>query len=207
PVLIPRIAPGPTLPFARAIPPALLESHGIAEPVFLAFVDHLNLLCSPHPVLKALEIASVAVGFVPLDYGDGLAAVLQLICILTGHVIAKRRCTAYLERVNEAFFAPRGLHARIIGTKELRRVLGLPKNDQLISPLSAETVELTCQERCLAGLEARGAARLETENLALPSKETTLLAKLMAWQVRRKLSEFEKNSKRARKRALKRRDK
>ncbi len=123
------------------------------------------------------------------------------------HLIAHKRCKAYLARVNTAYFEPRGLHARIVGTKEVRRVLGVGKEDPLVAPLGRDTIDLTCQQRCLAGLEARGAAPLVTEGLAVPGKETAVLARLAAWQVRQKLAESEKSAKRARKRAIKKMEK
>lgn len=143
------------------------------------------------------------VSFPPIADADGIAAALQLAAIASQHLIAHKRCKAYLARVNTAYFEPRGLHARIVGTKHVRRVLGVGKADPLVAPLDRDTVDLTCLQRCLTGLEARGAAPLVTEGLAVPGKETAVLARLAAWQVRRKLAKSEKSAKRARKRAIK----
>ena len=55
PILIPRLNPGPNIPFARAWPPCL-EAYDISQHDFLALVDNLNVVCAPHPAARILEI-------------------------------------------------------------------------------------------------------------------------------------------------------
>ncbi len=164
PVVVPRIHGSATVPFARGYAPCLGDGHGIEAPMFMAFIDGLNLVTSPHPLTLLLAVGAFAMNFVPLDYADGLGAVMALLAEVSAHIIAKRRAKAYLERANALLFAPRGLHACIVNNKKLRATLGIPAKDPLLAPLSEETLTMGTLERCVHHLAMNGwAAAVDLE--------------------------------------------
>jgi len=202
PIAIPRLNPGPTVPFARAWAPSL-AGHAIDQATFLTFLDNLNIVIAPHPAVTALEVAAFGVQFVPVPYSDALAGALQLAAGCAGVVLSHVRGRRYLARLNGEYFAPRGLHACIMGTKRLKAVLGVPARETLLAPLAEETLGLSAQERCLAQVE-RWAAPLALSGLPPPSPETDILAKFAAWRVRRRVRSADRRAARGRKRAWKR---
>jgi hypothetical protein len=189
--------------FVRAWAPSL-SSHAITQPDFLAFLDGLNLVCAPHAAIRLLELAALGIGFVPLDWANGLSSGLNGLAQLTAAGVAHARRRRYLARLNEAYFRPRGLHARVVGTRAMRRVLGIDKKEPLILPLDEESADFSVQERCLRQLE-NWAAELEVRDLPPPDLgRATWLTKVAAWQVRSKTGKFEKKARRSRQRSMKR---
>ncbi|KIH94593.1 hypothetical protein SPBR_05846 [Sporothrix brasiliensis 5110] len=164
PVVVPRLHHGNTVPFARGYAPCLGDTHGIDTATFLAFIDGLNLVTSPHPAVMILSIVSFAMEFVPLDYANGIGAVAQLLAEVTAAIVAYKRGKIFLARANAMLFEPRGLHVSIANTKRMRAILGIAPKAPLLAPLSEETVELATLERCMRHFNDSGwAAALELE--------------------------------------------
>lgn len=164
PVVVPRLHGGATVPFARGYAPCLGDTHGIDAATFLAFIDGLNLVTSPHPAALALSAVAFSMQFVPHDYANAVGAVAQLLADVTTIVVAHQRGKIFLARANATLFEPRGLHVSIAKTKRMRAVLGIAPKAPLLAPLSEETVELATLERCMLHLNDNGwAAALELE--------------------------------------------
>ncbi|CAK7207502.1 hypothetical protein SEUCBS139899_010312 [Sporothrix eucalyptigena] len=164
PVVIPRLYGGATVPFARGYAPCLGDTHGIDAVTFLAFIDGLNLVTSPHPAALALSAVAFSMNFVPHDYANAIGAITQLLADVGTKIVAYKRAQAFLARANTTLFEPRGLHASIVTTKRLRAVLGIEPKAPLLAPLSEETLELATLERCMYHLNAQGwAASVELE--------------------------------------------
>ncbi len=166
PVAVPRVCPGPTMPFARAWAPCL-AGHEIDAAVFLAFVDGLNLVTAPHPAIKLVELAGFCMNFVPLPYADALAAILQVTAVVATVLVARHRGRRYLDRLNADVFEPRGLHVATMGTTKLKARLGIAHDRVLLAPLTDMTLHLSAQERCLLELETWAAA-LVTDGVPPP---------------------------------------
>lgn len=201
PILIPRLNPGPNIPFARAWAPCL-QAYDVSQHNFLSFLDSLNVVCAPHPAARILEMLAFGVAFVPADGADGISGGLALLAALTAWAIARGRRRKYLALVNDALFHPRGLHARVVGTKEMRTLLDIAADEPLMAPLGQETLALSAQERNVLAMR-QWAAELDFEGLPAPDPAAGLLNRFGAWQVRRKTWEADKAARRGRKRAWK----
>ncbi|GAP87213.1 hypothetical protein SAMD00023353_2300490 [Rosellinia necatrix] len=204
PVLIPRINPGGSTPFARAWAPEL-AAHAIAKEDFVAFVDNLNVIITPHAAFRVLEVTGFAVGLVPYDVAEGVGGAIEGIAILGALVMNYKRTKDYLALMNEKYFHPRKLHVKIAGTKRLRRLLGLDKKDPCLAPLTEETLELTSQERCLRYL-SHYISELSFD-VPAPSRATTVLARIATWEVKHKVLKADKAAVLGRKRSWKRHQK
>ncbi len=202
PVVVPRLNPGPNMPFARGWAPCLAV-YDLDQTAFLTFIDNLNLVTAPHPAVKILELTGFGLQFAPLPYADALAAVMQVTAAVATIAVAQYRGRRYLARLNATFFEPRGLHAALVGTRKLKACLGVAKEHTLLAPLAEETLDLSAQQRCLRALETWAAA-LETEAMPPPSPETNLLARYTAWRIRSEIRKADRKAARSRRRAWKR---
>lgn len=202
PVLVPRTSPGLNHPFARAWAPEL-ENHAVTRADFVAFIDNLNIVCAPHAAGRILHVAAFGIGLAQNEYTDAVAGVLEGIAILSMVAVTHTRVKKYLARLNGAYFHPRRLHVKIVGTKKMLRILGLDKKTPLIAPLSEETLDLGAQERCLLYL-SQWACQLDFNDIPPPRPQTTALAKLAQWEVTHRIKEADKKAKNSRKRAWKR---
>ncbi|KAL0937653.1 uncharacterized protein CTRU02_207384 [Colletotrichum truncatum] len=201
PVVIPRVNPGSTFPFARAWAPEL-QHHGVPQSEWLSFLDSLNILTAPHPGVTAAQVVGVGVAFAPFEGADGIAALIEVGATGLTYYMAKAKCDKFIDHKNEEYFNPRGLHARIVSGKSLRRNLGLDKKDPLMAPLGEDTLDLTPQDRCLEYLKDR-VCKLDF-NIPEPEPETKTMARLASWRVKQQLKDTDKKAKAARKRSWKR---
>ncbi|KAI1351339.1 hypothetical protein F5Y01DRAFT_314987 [Xylaria sp. FL0043] len=189
PVVVPRLNPGGAIPFPRAWAPELAD-HAIMKENFVAFVDNLNIVITPHIAFRVLELAGSAVGVVPYDIAESIGGALELIAILGSSIVNYKRAKDYKALMNEKYFHPRKLHVKIIGTKRLKKLFGLDKKDPCLAPLTEDTLELTSQERCLRYL-SKYSCELSLD-VPAPSPATTMLAKLTAWRIKYKVRKADK---------------
>ncbi|KAI1392355.1 uncharacterized protein F4822DRAFT_126394 [Hypoxylon trugodes] len=201
PVLIPRVNPGPQIPFARARVPEL-ANHAITQEDFITFIDNLNIVISPHPAIHVVEITALIIGCIPFQGADGVAAGLGLLAVIATFATTYKRCKKYLELMNENYFHPRKLHVKIIKSKRMMQMFNLEKKNPLVIPLSQDTLDLSSQERCLKYL-SQWSCDLSFDDIPAPSPQTNMLRRMAAWEVRRKISEADKKAKSSRKRAWK----
>ncbi|KAH8162324.1 hypothetical protein CIB48_g5908 [Xylaria polymorpha] len=201
PVLIPRLYPGDGVPFARAWA-AELADHDIAKEDFVAFIDNLNIIITPHVALRVLKAAGFAVGLVPYDVAEGVGGAIEAIAIVGAAALNYKRTKDYVALMNEKYFHPRKLHIKIIGTKRLKKLFGLEKKDPCLAALTEATLELTCQERCLQYL-SQYICELSFD-VSAPSPATTTLAKIATWEIKHKVLKADRAAKSGRKRSWKR---
>ncbi|KAI5867627.1 hypothetical protein GGS23DRAFT_549234 [Durotheca rogersii] len=204
PVLIPSVNPGPQIPFARAWAPEL-ANHAVTPADLVAFVDHLNRIITPQAVVQMVALIAVAISVIPYEGADGIAGGLEGLAILAAVVMSHKRRNRYLERVNEKYFHPRKLHVKITNSKKMIKRFGLDKEDPLVAPLSEDTLGLSAQERCLRYVR-KWTCELSFD-VPPPSPQTGLLARIAAWEVRRKISKADDEARKSRQRAWKRHQK
>ncbi|KAI0449473.1 hypothetical protein F5B21DRAFT_494226 [Xylaria acuta] len=204
PVLIPRLYPGGAIPFARAWAPELAD-HAVAKEDFVAFIDNLNIIITPHVAFRVLEVTGFAVGLVPYDVAEGVGGAIEAIAIVAAAALNYKRTKDYIALMNEKYFHPRQLHVKVIGTKRLKKLFGLEKKDPCLVALTEATLELTCQERCLQYL-SQYICELSFD-VPAPSPATTTLAKIATWEIKHKVLKADKAARWGRKRSWKRQQK
>ncbi|KAI0154200.1 hypothetical protein GGR57DRAFT_119684 [Xylariaceae sp. FL1272] len=204
PVIIPRRDPGGTIPFARAWASELGAS-SITKEDFIAFLDNLNVIMSPHIGFHMLEIAALFVSVVPYDAAEAIGGAVGALAMLGAAAVNWKRTKDYLALMNESYFHPRKLHIKIVDTKKLKKLLKLEKKDPCLLPLSEESLHLTSQERCLKYLSAH-TCELDFD-VPPPSKATKILARITAWEIRHKVLQADKKARWGRNRAWKRHQK
>jgi hypothetical protein len=203
PALVPRVHPGATYPLARAWPPEL-ACHGITRDEWLAFLDRINAISFPHPTVWVIEVAAMGVAYAPVDGADGISAALELLADATAFAIAKTRCNNFLQACNDGYFHPRGLHARIVANKAMRRALDLAKDDRLIAPLSEEVVNMSAQERCLAQMRLHSCdLDFDVPEQATDNTQAKVMGRIARWRVRSKVRKRDRLARRSRRRAWK----
>ncbi|KAJ2977324.1 hypothetical protein NUW58_g7847 [Xylaria curta] len=201
PVLIPRVNPGGSTPFARAWAPELAD-YAVDKEDFVAFIDNLNIIITPHVAFRVLGFAGFAVGLVPYDIAEGVGGAVEVVAIVGAVAMNYKRTKNYIALMNEKYFHPRKLHFKIIGTKRLKKLFDLDKKDPCLAPLTETTLELTSQERCLQYL-SQYTCELSFD-VPPPSPATTTLAKISTWEVKHKVQKADKEAKASRKRSWKR---
>lgn len=112
PILLPQRRPTTrTRGFTPAYAP-ILSSFSIPRPAFLSFILSLNASLEPNPYLAAINLA----GFVGEASPEPVVSVLvglgvEVVTDAIMQAQSRARSNAFLERVNEGFFKPRGLFA------------------------------------------------------------------------------------------------
>ncbi|KAI0385195.1 hypothetical protein F5Y04DRAFT_247118 [Hypomontagnella monticulosa] len=201
PVLIPRVDPGPQIPFARAWAPEL-ANHEVTQEDLVAFIDNLNIIITPHPVMHAVELVGFGISVIPYDAAQGIGAAVAGLATLSTFVMTYKRSKKYLALMNERYFHPRKLHVKITNSKKIMKMFNLDKKAPLLAPLTEETLDLSAQERCLKHL-AQWSCELSFDDVPPPSKQTNVLRRMAAWEVRYKIAKADKDAKKSRKRAWK----
>ncbi|KAL7621150.1 hypothetical protein AAE478_008466 [Parahypoxylon ruwenzoriense] len=199
PVLIPRLGRGPQKPFARAW--ALeLENHAITREDLVSFIDNLNVIIAPHGAAQAVDLASLVVGFVPFEGASGISLALSGVAMLTA-LGTTHQHSEYFKKMNENYFHPRKLHAKIVNSKKIMKMFNLDKKEMLVAPLTEDTLELSAQERCLKSL-SQWSCEFSFDVPPL-SEPTDTMGKLAAWEVKQHISKADKKAKKSRDRAWK----
>lgn len=147
PVVIPRVCGDPSQykcvgkPFTRCYAPAL-GAFGIPQAQFIAFIDALNVHKRGNKAFTYISQAGSAIKLVghldPSGFTRLAGALVQLAgtAAFWGSVSGPTsRKVGYLKKMNETLFNPVGLTARIVNSKELRHLLGLAPDADLLAPL------------------------------------------------------------------------
>lgn len=117
PVLITQRRPGKrSRGFVRAYAP-LLNEVGIDQPTFLDFIDNLNKAVQPSGLIQALNLASIAGLFAPDHFAVLISLVIQIATNIGDEIHSRVRTNGFLDKMNDEFFAPRGLVAIIMTWK------------------------------------------------------------------------------------------
>ncbi|KAI5925720.1 hypothetical protein F4810DRAFT_657758 [Camillea tinctor] len=200
PVLIPRLNPGNHNPFARAWVPELRQL-AVTKEDFIGFIDNLNIINSPNTAIGVVDLIAFAIGFVPNEVAFGVSSVLGATAVLSAAAMAYNGTRKCLRLINEHYFHPRKLHVKVINRKRIVRMFDLHKDDHLMEPLTESTLELSVQDRNLKYL-AQWSCELSFD-VPEPSPQTTMLARMAAWQVKRRTDRADESAQRSRKRAWK----
>ncbi|KAA8915149.1 hypothetical protein TRICI_002694 [Trichomonascus ciferrii] len=182
PIVIPQMASKFGVPFTRAYAP-ILESRGIKEHDFLEFIDGLNIVSTPHFMFLIMLIVAEVLDATNVDVLEIAAAALMITAVMGTVIMCKRRAKLFLKKTNKRLFHHRGLHVRIVSSKDLVEILNLPSRDDLIRPFSSEQLSMSVHERRMHGLNEK--VHPITFEVQEPSRKTNILAKIAAFQVSR----------------------
>ncbi|KAI0602769.1 hypothetical protein F4775DRAFT_588340 [Biscogniauxia sp. FL1348] len=200
PVLIPRLSPGDHISFARAWAPEL-EQVTVTKEEFIRFIDNLNIINAPHAAVHVVDLTSFAIALVLNEVACGVSGVLGVAVALSAAAVTYNGNRKCLKPMNEHCFHPRKLHVKIIDRKRIVKMFGLDKDDHLMVPLADGTLDLSVQDRNLEYL-SQWACELSFD-VPEPSAHTAMLARMAAWQVKRKTDEADDSARKRRKRAWK----
>lgn len=117
PVVITQRRPGSrTKGFVRAYSPLLAEA-GVDQTTFLDFVDKLNKAVAPSPWLQAINLAAFAGQAVPEPFTIMISLAVKKAADAASELHSRSKTNRFLDRVNDSFFAPRGLVALVMTWK------------------------------------------------------------------------------------------
>ncbi|KAI1641489.1 hypothetical protein F4809DRAFT_654960 [Biscogniauxia mediterranea] len=145
----------------------------------------------PHPIctglgtgaranpIRVVDLTAFAIGLIPNEVACGVSGVLGVAAALSAPAVTYNGSRKCLKLMNEHYFHPRKLHVKIAHRKRIVKMFGLDKNDHLMwaCELSFDVLE--------------------------PSAQTTMLARMAAWQVKRKTDGADESAQKSRKRAWK----
>ncbi|OJJ30860.1 hypothetical protein ASPWEDRAFT_118810, partial [Aspergillus wentii DTO 134E9] len=114
PVIITQRRPGERARgFLRAYAPVLADV-GIDQKTFLEFMDDLNKAVMPNGLIQAVNLAALAGHAAPAPAALAIAITLKIATEMADAAHSRYKTNGFLDRVNESFFAPRGLVALIM---------------------------------------------------------------------------------------------
>ncbi|KAK9900588.1 hypothetical protein P389DRAFT_14987 [Cystobasidium minutum MCA 4210] len=131
PVAVPTLSGSVGSPFVRAWAPEL-QKYGVTQEKWLEFLDALSYAMTLSTPLQVLGNAGKVLGVVP--FGPALLSVMNNSAnTQTGQRILRKSSTdKYLKRVNEEYFAVRGLRACLMKEEALKTFCG--KADSAATP-------------------------------------------------------------------------
>jgi hypothetical protein len=117
PVVITQRRPGTrTKGFVRAYSP-LLSDVGIDQWTFLDFLDKFNKSIAPSPWIQAINLAAFAGQALPMPFTIIISLAVKKAADAASELHSRSKTNRFLDRVNESFFAPRGLVALVMTWK------------------------------------------------------------------------------------------
>ncbi|KAJ9131733.1 FAD binding domain protein [Pleurostoma richardsiae] len=141
--------------FIRTYAP-LLQEVGIDQATFLDFIDQLNSAVQPSPWIQAINLAALAGNAVPEPFTIMISIAVKMAADAASEVHSRSKTNAFLDRVNESFFAPRGLVCLIMTWK--------PRSTEALTMADFELSSSIAQASCntqTAGGPARLARRMQ----------------------------------------------
>lgn len=102
--------------FIRAYAP-ILQNVGIDQETFLDFIDQLNKAVEPSPWISAIDLASLAGHAFPEPIHLLISASALMATQVTAEVVSRSKSNAFLDKMNQEFFKPKGLIALVITWK------------------------------------------------------------------------------------------
>jgi len=112
-----------TPPFIRAYPP-ILGSYEVSSSEFMTIVDALNIAHAEPAPLKAMQLASDGVGFVPDPICQSVSLGLGLAAGTATAASAIIRSKLVLDKANRDVFGPKGLKMEIVKDTKVMQRLG-----------------------------------------------------------------------------------
>ncbi|GME46174.1 fad binding domain protein [Neofusicoccum parvum] len=114
PVILPQRRPREkTRGFVRAYAP-VLESAGIDQAAFLAFLKSFHAASQASPIFNVILLATAVVGMVPSTVVMATTAAINAVVIPAQIAQTRYRTNSFLDEANERLFKPRGLYAMIV---------------------------------------------------------------------------------------------
>ena len=121
PILLTQRRPGKrSRGFIRAYSP-LLNDVGIDPTTFLDFIDKFNKAVRPNGLIQALNLASIAGLATPDHVGILVGIAVQVATNIADEISSRGKTNSFLDKINDSFFAPRGLIALMISWKPSER--------------------------------------------------------------------------------------
>lgn len=102
--------------FIRAYAP-ILQNVGIDQETFLHFIDQLNKAVEPSPWITAIDLASLAGHAFPEPIHLLISASALMATQITAEVVSRSKSNAFLDKMNQEFFKPKGLIALVVTWK------------------------------------------------------------------------------------------
>lgn len=121
-------------PFLRAYPEAL-EMHGISKQDFIRLVDDLNESFISSPFFYGVMIAGTAVSFVPELAAQVVGGVVATAAGFAGTANSRLRSKLFVKAANQDVFGPRGLHMRLLNTKDMLEAIKVDEEKFKLPPL------------------------------------------------------------------------
>ncbi|KAK5199384.1 hypothetical protein LTR72_001164 [Exophiala xenobiotica] len=199
PVAIPQIQPatimsGP-MPFYRAYSNLLLQ-HSVSIEDFVHFIDSIDIALAPAPPFQVAQLASTGLGFVPHHWAQVASGAVGMAAGAGNAAFTAGRSRMFMNKVNQEFFAPRGLKASIKKDKDLNIMLG-ENPDQYhpprIAPPGHSPAAVTVAERRLFALQGL-VAPLTFEVPPPDAQRRNMMDRLTAKGVNRKIQKGRKDA-------------
>lgn len=102
--------------FIRAYAP-ILQKVGIDQETFIDFIDQLNKAVEPSPWISAIDLASLAGHAFPEPIHLLISASALMATQITAEVVSRSKSNAFLDKMNQEFFKPKGLIALVVTWK------------------------------------------------------------------------------------------
>ncbi|KAI7781970.1 hypothetical protein LA080_014035 [Diaporthe eres] len=102
--------------FIRAYAP-ILQNVEIDQDTFLDFIDQLNKAVEPSPWISAIDLASLAGHAFPEPIHLLISASALMATQVTAEVVSRSKSNAFLDKMNQDFFKPKGLIALVVTWK------------------------------------------------------------------------------------------
>ncbi|RMZ86745.1 hypothetical protein DV736_g6028, partial [Chaetothyriales sp. CBS 134916] len=103
--------------FIRAYAPVLGECSGIDQKMFMDFLKDFDKASEASPVYDVINVACFAVGFVPNPIAMGVSIAVQVANNTAKELHSRYTRNAYLDKINDTVFKPRGLYCMIMTFK------------------------------------------------------------------------------------------
>lgn len=95
----------------------ILQNVGIDQETFLDFIEQLNKAVEPSPWVTAIDLASLAGHAFPEPVHLLISASALMATHITAEVVSRSKSNAFLDKMNQEFFKPKGLIALVVTWK------------------------------------------------------------------------------------------
>ncbi|KAH8776302.1 hypothetical protein F5883DRAFT_409957 [Diaporthe sp. PMI_573] len=140
--------------FIRAYAP-ILQDVGIDQETFVDFIDQLNKAVEPSPWISAIDLASLAGHAFPEPIHLLISASALMATQITAEVVSRSKSNAFLDKMNQDFFKPKGLIALVVTWKPKQDGSKQSTTGIVDIDMSAAAANKKTQEDSLASMKRR----------------------------------------------------
>lgn len=140
--------------FIRAYAP-ILQDVGIDQETFLDFIDQLNKAVEPSPWITAIDLASLAGHAFPEPIHLLISASALMATQITAEVVSRSKSNAFLDKMNQEFFKPKGLIALVVTWKPKKNGSEQNATSMIDIDMSAAAANKKTGEDVVAGMKRR----------------------------------------------------